>query len=146
MRMVPWTAPHFRNMRMPDEMNRLFENFFPRFTETTEWWPTVDMVETPEELLVRFELPGVDPKEIDMSIVGDELVIKGEKTFFEKKEDNWKWFFKENYTGPFYRAIRLPVAIDADKIMAMDHNGILMITLPKKEEAKARRVPIRTHS
>ncbi len=125
------------------EMDRLFEDFFRRSGLPARWGPAVDVVETSDNVIVRAELPGMDPKDVDISISGDTLTIKGEKR--EEKEDKGKSFYRvERSYGSFCRTISLPAGVEADKAKADYNNGVLEVTLPKSEKVKAKRIPIKT--
>ncbi|MGQ9920784.1 MAG: Hsp20/alpha crystallin family protein [Desulfobacca sp.] len=133
--------------RLRSEMDRLWDDYFGsgrkglRPTEGT-WLPSVDVSETADKVVVKAEVPGMDAKDIDISLSGDLLTIKGEKkTEREEKEENYH--LVERSYGSFSRSLRLPVAVDADKIEATYKQGVLTITCPKKEEAKAKLIEIK---
>ena len=148
MDIVPW-KPLGELSTMRREMDSLWNRFFPeapffeRYT-THEWLPTIDLTETKDKLLIKAELPGLDVKDVDLSITGDILTIKGEK----KKEAETKdehFFCVERYEGTFQRQIRLPAYVKTDKVDAVFDKGILTITLPKTEEAKKKEIKIKVH-
>ena len=126
------------------QMNRLLDTYFTGFGEerTMEWRPNIDVVETPETVVVKAELPGIEAKDIEISVVGDTLTIRGEKKF-EREEKGKTWFRKEIAEGKFTRSLTLPTPIDAQSVDAVDRNGVLTITLPKKAEAKAHKIAIK---
>ncbi len=126
-----------------DEMNRTLDNFFSRETPTgTEWKPAVDVVETDSDITIKAEIPGIDPKDIDISITGDTLTLQGEKK--EEKEKIGKCYHRvESSYGNFKRTINLPVSVDVDKVTAKGNNGLLEITLPKKEESKTKKINVK---
>ena len=126
-----------------DEMNRVLDNFFNRGTSFgSDWRPAVDVAETENDIIVKAEIPGIDPKDIDISITGDNLTIKGEKK--EEKEKTGKCYHRvESSYGSFKRTITLPVSVDIDKVTADGNNGLLEITLPKKEESKAKKISVK---
>ena len=95
----------------------------------------MDVAETPEKVTVKAEVPGLDPKEIDISLVGDLLTIKGEKKS-EREEKKENYHLVERSYGSFSRALRLPAAVDVDQIDAKYDQGVLTITCPKKEPVK----------
>jgi HSP20 family protein len=134
--------------RLRREMDRLWEDFFgpgPRALRpwTEEWLPAVDVAETSDKVTVKAEVPGMDPKEIDISLVGDLLTIKGEKKS-EREEKKENYHMVERSYGSFSRALRLPAAVEADKIEAHYDQGVLTITCPKKAEVKPKAIPIKT--
>ncbi|MBW1669794.1 MAG: Hsp20/alpha crystallin family protein [Deltaproteobacteria bacterium] len=107
-----------------------------------EWMPAVDVSETKDSLVVKAEIPGMEPTDIDISLSGDLLVIKGEKK--QKTEEKKENFHRiETRYGAFSRTIRVPVSVDPEKIEASYDNGVLKITLPKKEEVKAKQIEIK---
>ena len=110
---------------------------------TEEWTPAVDVAETPEQVTVKAEVPGLDPKEIDISLVGDLLTIKGEKKS-EREETKENYHLVERSYGSFSRALRLPAAVDIDQIDAKYDQGVLTITCPKKEPVKPKAIEIKT--
>ena len=143
--LTPWRP--FRELeRMRREMDRLWGSFFeerPRrkAEEIGEWLPSLDVSETKNDLVVKAEIPGIDPKDIDISLTNDLLIIKGEKKQEkEKKEENYHLI--ERSYGAFTRSIRLPKEVQSDKIIASYKNGILKVTLPKSEEAKKKEIKI----
>ncbi|MEE9515138.1 MAG: Hsp20/alpha crystallin family protein [Candidatus Brocadiales bacterium] len=125
------------------EMDRLFEDFFRRSGLPARWGPAVDVLETSDSVIVKVELPGVDPKRVDIAVSGENLTIKGEKK--EEKEEKGKNFYRvERSYGNFCRTIPLPTAVEADKAKADYKEGVLQVTLPKSDKAKAKRIPIKT--
>ncbi len=103
--------------------------------------PALEMKEDDSEVTVRAELPGIDPKEVDVSLERGYLTIKGEKKQ-EKKQEKENYLHVETSYGSFSRTIPVPADIDPDKVRAGYKKGVLTITLPKKETAKPRRVEI----
>jgi len=107
-----------------------------------EWMPAVDVSETKDSLIVKAEIPGMESKDIDVSLCGDLLTIKGEKKQkTEEKKENYHRI--ETHYGAFSRTIRVPVSVNSEKIKASYDNGVLKITLPKKEEVKAKQIEIK---
>jgi HSP20 family protein len=135
----------FRELdKMRSEMDRLWDAFFegrPRVREG-EWVPSLDVSETKNELVVKAELPGMDPKDIDISLSDGHLTIKGEKRQ-EKEEKEENYHFIERSYGSFTRSIQLPREVKHDKISASYKNGILKVVLPKSEEAKTKEIKIK---
>ncbi|MCX5891370.1 MAG: Hsp20/alpha crystallin family protein [Deltaproteobacteria bacterium] len=134
--------------RLRREMDRLWEDFFGRGPRalrpwSEEWVPAVDVAEAADKVTVKAEVPGLDPKEIDISLVGDLLTIKGEKKS-EREEKKENYHLVERSYGSFSRAIRLPAAVDADKIEARYDKGVLTVTCPKKEGVKPKAITIKT--
>ncbi|MFQ5687569.1 MAG: Hsp20/alpha crystallin family protein [Candidatus Scalindua sp.] len=126
-----------------DDMNRMLENFWDKNFSGMGWSPDVDIAETDKDIIIKAEIPGVDPKDIDISIMDNTLTIKGEKK--EEKEDKGKSYHRvERSYGSFTRRIPLPAHVKTDEVEAKDHHGILEITLPKMEKAKAKKITVKT--
>jgi len=146
---MAWELTTWRPFRELDkirtEMDQLWDNLFegkPRMREFGKWFPSVDVSETKNDLIVKAELPGMDPKDIDISLNDGYLTIKGEKKQ-EKEEKEENYHFIERSYGSFTRSVRLPNEVQRDKIAASFKNGILKVTLPKSQEAKKKEVKIK---
>jgi len=140
---APWTP--FRDLeQMRREMDRLWDSFFERRPSrgegVSEWLPTLDISESKSDYIIKVELPGIDPKEIEISLTDDLLTIKGEKK--QEKGEEEALLFSERTFGPFNRTVRLSRPVQSDKINASFKNGLLTITLPKTEEAKKKEIKI----
>jgi HSP20 family protein len=110
-------------------------------TVTSNWAPAVDIFETEKELVLSAEIPGIDEKDIEIKVEDNTLSLKGERKFEkETKEENYHRI--ERSYGSFYRAFTLPNSIDPEKIQATHENGVLKITMPKREEIQPRKVKI----
>ena len=162
-KLVPWSRrkeiPVRREeadpfLALKEEMDNLFEEFsrswldFP-FSGGIDrrlegYVPKIDVSEDGDEILVTAELPGIDEKDIDVSLTRDALTIKGEKKI--SKEDKGKDYYRmERSYGAFHRTIPLPEGVDTDKVKATFKNGVLTVTLPKTAEAKERKkIPVST--
>ncbi len=129
-----------------DEVNRLFGDVLGRrFTGeegSTLLQPPVDVEETSDKYLVHIELPGMKLEEIKITIEDNRLVIRGEKTRLEEKKGA-TYHRVERLFGSFERAFTLTHAVKSDKVDAIYKDGVLEITVPKAEEAKAREIPIK---
>ncbi len=124
-----------------DDMNRMLDNFWDESSIGMGWTPDIDIIETDNEIIVKAEIPGVDPKDIDISITDDTLTIKGEKK--EEKVDKGKSYQRvERSYGSFTRTIDLPSHVKTDKVKAKGHQGILEITLPKTEKTRTKKIPV----
>lgn len=137
--------PGFITLR--DQIDRLFNNFatdFPGWPDLQRnWAPSVDIGEDDKNIFVKVELPGIPAEAIEISVANHALTIQGEKQ--EDKEEKGKtWTRKERFYGKFSRTIPLPEGIDANKVDAVDKAGVLTITLPKLETAKARKIKVKT--
>jgi len=121
------------------DINRIFDDFFKEFNigfyEENRFAPKIDMTETEKEIVVRAEIPGVNEKEIDISLTQDMLTIKGEKKL-EKEEKNENYYHLERSYGKFQRSVHLPVRVNENQVKAEYKNGILKIVLPKSGETK----------
>jgi HSP20 family protein len=132
------------------EMDSLFDNFFRGFdvepfeSRLGAFSPKVDVTENDKEIKVTAELPGMDEKDIDVSLQSDMLTIKGEKK--EEKEDKGKDYYRmERSYGSFSRSIPLPVEVETNKVEAKFKKGVLSITLPKtaKAVAETKKIPVK---
>jgi len=127
-----------------------FEDIIGRLWETGEEGlpfgealPSLDISETDKSVEVRLDLPGVKPKEIDIRLNGNLLTIRGERR--EEREEKGKTYHRvERRAGAFSRSITLPCAIQEDEGAAEYHDGVLTITLPKTEEAKTRKIAVKS--
>lgn len=129
---------------LQNEMNRMMDRIFREgsLTETGMWLPPIDLSETNDKITVKAEIPGIDPKDIDISIQENTLFLKGEKR--EEKEEKGKNYYRvERQYGSFSRSVVLPATVDTDKITAECKNGVLEITLQKKEEVKPKQISIK---
>lgn len=108
---------------------------------TSDWSPAVDVKEEKNKFVILADIPGVDPKEIDVTMENGILTLKGErKTESKEEKDNFKRV--ERTYGSFYRRFSLPDTADADSISAVSKNGVLQITLNKKETEKPRKISV----
>jgi HSP20 family protein len=110
--------------------------------EEGEWLPSVDVSETKNDLVVKAELPGMDPKDIDISLSDGLLTIRGEKKQ-EKEEKEENYHFIERSYGSFTRSVQLPREVKRENISASYKNGILKVVLPKSEEVKTKEIKIK---
>jgi HSP20 family protein len=123
-------------------VNRLFDEIgHSDETNTTLWTPMADIYENQDNLVLKVELPGMDQNNIDLRLENNVLTIRGSRNFDnEVKAENYHR--GERSYGTFSRSFSLPVVVDQEKIAADYKDGILKITLPKKEQAKAKRIQI----
>ena len=124
---------------------RLFEDAFTRMLSEPQtnrpWAPAVDIYETENELVLKADLPDVDLKDIDVRVENQTLTISGERKF-EKKDTTKGYHRIERSYGTFVRSFSLPNSFDTETIGAEYKNGVLSVTLPKKEAAKPRQVKV----
>jgi HSP20 family protein len=145
MAIVRWEP--FRDLvSTQDRLNRLFNDTFSRYFEEGEgglqaWTPAVDIYETPENLIVKAELPGIDPKDIECRVEDGMLYMKGERKF-EKDVKKENYHHVERSYGTFTRTFTLPASIDAEKVKAEYKEGVLTLTMAKREEAKPKVIKI----
>ena len=126
-----------------ERMNRLMGGVFgEEFAGRRSWVPALDVVELPEEVVVKVEVPGIDAKDIDISVNGEFLEISGEKVE-EKASDEAKWYRYERHTGSFHRTLELPVAVDSSRVEAETSNGLLTIRLPKRADDLPKRISVK---
>ena len=146
-----------RTMSPFEEMERLFEGYFPRgwmrpfHWERPSWgelaapfegkMPRVDIVDRDNELVVKAELPGVDKKDLDISMTENTVTIKG-STSHEEKEEKGDYYRSEMSRGSYSRTLALPSDVEADKAKAKFKDGVLELTLPKLKKAKRRSVKV----
>jgi len=144
--LIRW-EPFSEMMTLRDAMDKLFEDSFVRpshlaWPELGRGDPPVDMYQTANGVVVKASIPGLKPDEVDISITGDILTIKGEhKEDKETKEQDY--FYKEHRCGAFNRSLAIPVQVKADKAEATFENGVLTLTLPKAEEAKPKQIKVK---
>jgi HSP20 family protein len=146
MTLVRWNPVHDFSV-LQNQMNRLFEDTMGTwFADSngkglTNWVPLADIYETDNDLVVRCELPGVDPKAVDVRVENNVLTIRGERQFDPTVQPE-NYHRLERPYGTFTRSFTLPAMIDSDKIRAEYRDGILHLMLPKSEKAKPRRIQI----
>ena len=120
-----------------DSVNRLFSEPAAR-----PWSPSVDIYETENELVVKADLPDVDPKNVGIQLENGTLTLRGERKFEEQKNGQKGFHRIERSYGSFVRAFSLPDTVDGEKVKADYKNGVLTISLPKKEVAKPKTINI----
>ena len=132
----------FRDLRQMDEtVNRLWRGFGGVPAGTEDWNISLDVVQRGDEVTVKASVPGVKPDTIDLAIEDNILTIRAErKPDFEDEQS--VYLVRERPVGSFYRALRLPETIDANKVQSTYENGVLTITLPKAEEKKKKQIKI----
>jgi HSP20 family protein len=141
--LIRW-EPAREIMSLREAMDRLFDDAFTRPFSLTNAWsvPAVDMYQTDDEIVVKAALPGVKPDEVQISVTGEVLTIKGEIKHEEDKKER-SWHIRERRFGSFERSLILPTDVVADKAKAEFENGVLTITLPKAEDVKPRTIAVK---
>jgi len=140
---------------LQSELNRLLEDYWnpgrvgpgqatPTDLEPAGWVPAIDVVETPQDVIVLADLPGVDPASIDLSVTGNVLSLRGEKPAGDFPEGAGA--IRERHFGAFHRQVSLPGEVNFDGIQAEARDGVLKVRLPKQEEARRRKIPIQPSS
>src|ERR1700723_35612 len=130
---------------LQDQINRLFNDAFERTSNQesnlTTWAPAVDIHENEHELVVKADLPGVEAKDLDIRVKDNILTIRGERRF-EKKVNEDNYLRVERAYGSFSRSFSLANTVNAEAIKADYQNGVLTLTIPKREEAKPKQIRV----
>ena len=129
---------------LQNQINRLFNDGFERVGEEsnlTTWAPSVDIYETEQELVVKADLPDVDPKDLDVRVENNILTIRGERKF-EKKVNEENYLRVERSYGTFARSFTLANTVNSEAIKADYQNGVLTLSIPKREEAKPKQIKV----
>jgi len=153
MALIPWRQKEsewdsFRELEaIQNAMNRMFESSLTRWGDRDvgllegAWSPAIDIYDSKDSIVVKADIPGMTKDEIEVSVHGDTLVIKGEKK--QEQEEKGKDYIRaERFYGAFNRVVSLPAAVDASKVNATYKNGVLELVMPKKEEAKPKQLKI----
>jgi len=148
MAIVRWEP--FRDLvSVQERMNRIFDEAFRGTARGTDdewalggsWAPVVDIFEHNGNLVLKAELPGVDPKEVDVHVENNVLTLRGERKF-DSEVKREKYHRVERAYGSFSRSFTLPNVVDTDKIKAEYRDGVLHVTLPTREEAKPKQIAV----
>lgn len=132
----------YRDMRqMEQAMNRMWRGIGTWPGEMEQWNIPIDVVQKPDEIIVKASLPGVKPEEIEITVEDNVLTMKAE-SIKENESQESGYLIRERSSGTFYRALRLPDSVDTDKINPIYEHGVLTITLPKAEEKKKKQIKI----
>src|SRR5215471_15113879 len=141
----------FRDLRtLQEEVNRLFTGNLSRAFEDEgiargAWSPNVDIYENKEQIVLEAELPGMKREDFDLSVENSVITLRGQRQF-EKKDESDNYHRVERAYGSFTRSFTLPNTVTAEDANAEYKNGVLRVTLPKREETKARRIEIKTEN
>jgi HSP20 family protein len=148
MAIVRWEP--FRDLvAVQDRLNRIFDDTFrgnPRGSDEDwalggQWAPSVDIFEHEGNLVLRAELPGIEPKDVDVHVENNVLTLRGERKF-ESEVKREKYHRVERAYGTFSRSFTLPNVVDTEKIKAEYKDGMLQVTLPQREEAKPKQIQV----
>jgi HSP20 family protein len=147
-KLTPWRGDFFEEMRrdMDEMMRRFFGPLAPAEGDGAKtvgmWAPRVDVSETDKAYVVKADLPGVEPKDVEVSVHEGILSLKGEKK--EEKEEKGKNFHRvERFEGQFYREIPLPGAVDSTAVEANAAKGVVTVTIPKKPTPQPRKIAVK---
>jgi HSP20 family protein len=143
--LIRWD-PFREMMSMRSSMDRLLDRFFEEpFGEwqTSDWGLPLDLTEDEDEFVVKASVPGIDPDDLDITLSENTLTIKGEIRKEEEKEEE-RYHLRERRYGRFTRSISLPASVKSDQIEAEYNKGVLTLHLPKTEEVKPKRIPVRS--
>jgi HSP20 family protein len=138
----------FRDLRtLQEEVNRLFStnlsrSFGDEGIGRGAWAPSVDIYENKDQIVLEAELPGMKQEEFDLSIENNVITLRGERKF-EKTDETDNYHRVERSYGSFTRSFTLPQTVSAEGATAEYSNGVLRVTLPKREETKARRIEVK---
>ena len=131
-----------------DQIERMMRRFLGRPLSSASgegfWHPPVDIHITEKSVLVRIDIPGVDPKTVEISIEDNRLVVRGKRAPCEEAAKDEQCWYNETKHGDFHRVIDLPEYVDGTKANASGENGVLTIKMPKKKEAKAKVIKVQT--
>jgi HSP20 family protein len=125
--------------RLRDEMGTLFNEWYAPNLRGEE--PLMNVGATDEEVLITAEVPGIDPEKLDISIVGDTLTLSGERAA-ETFGKEAKFLRQERFSGTFLRTLQLPFRVDAEKVEAKYHNGILEMKVPRAVEDRPKKIAV----
>lgn len=144
MALVPWKGGDLERLRR--EMDRMFDRLWrgeAGVPAERAWAPEVDISETEDEVIVRSELPGLAPEEIDVHLAGRTLTLRGEKRQ-EREEEGETWRLVERTYGSFSRAVELPAEVEPEEVEATYRHGVLTVRLPKSEQARTKKIEVTT--
>lgn len=133
---------------LQDQINRLFTGTLERAGEEsslTAWAPAVDIYETEHELVVKADLPDVDPQDLDIRVENNVLTIRGERKF-EKEVNEENYLRVERAYGAFARSFTLANTVNSEAIKADYQNGVLTLSIPKREEAKPKQIKVNVNT
>jgi HSP20 family protein len=137
---LPWEARR-EIESLTKQMDRLWGSFFGKRNGVE---PAMDLTETKDSLIVKAELPGMDPKDVEITLSGNLLSIRGERKQ-EREEKEEICHLIERFYSSFVRSIKLPVEVEEDKIETSYKDGLLKLVLPKSEKAKKKEIKIELH-
>jgi len=140
MGIIRWN-PYRDVFSIQDEINKLFEDTFKERKTSDFWTPNIDILETKEEYKIKMDIPGVFKEDVNISVTGNDLIIKGERKE-EKFENETNCYRKEIPYGIFMRQIVLPENVSEENIKALYKDGVLEVRIPKADKAKSKQITI----
>lgn len=147
--LIRWSRPSSNPLNtLRSGLDEIFDRFayesqFANGDTAKAWQPRVDVEETEKEFTVKADLPGIDPKDIDVQVVDGVLTLKGEKK--EEKEEKKKNYQRvERFVGTFYRAVPLPAGADSEKVVATTAKGVVTIRVPKKADLQPKKITVKS--
>lgn len=155
MALIPWRNKGREGGLAPltelrQEIDRMFETFsrdpwgsLSEFGWNKSWFPAVDVEENDQEVIVRAEVPGVDPKDLDISVTGNRLTLSGEKKETTERKDKDLYQSETRY-GSFSRSVELPSGVDTEQVSAEHANGVVTVRLKKTAAAATKKIQVRT--
>src|SRR6266545_7929349 len=135
--LMPWSGITGLKQDMDRVLDRFFESRWEELPALGDWMPKVDVSETKDSVVVKAEIPGMEAKDIQVSLQENVLTITGEKKQEREEKDERRYHRVERSYGSFARSMRLPAGVETGKVNAAFKNGVLTVTLPKTAAAKA---------
>lgn len=130
-------------MPLRDAMDRLFAESFITPTGTSGGWPPADLYTNDNDVVVEMSVPGANPDDIHVSVTGDSLTVSGDINREHQTKKGQEPYIHEIWHGKFQRSFTLPTEVDSNKADATFHNGILVVTMPKSEATKPRKIEVK---
>jgi HSP20 family protein len=144
----PWAGGYFDPFRLVRDLMRFdpFRELEPfQHEEAGMWYPSFDVKETGDGLVIKADLPGVKDKDVSVTLTGNRLTVSGKREVEERKENERYHAYERSY-GSFTRTFTLPDDVDADKIHADLKDGVLSLLLPRHPDVKTKQIPIKSSS
>jgi HSP20 family protein len=150
MTLIRWNPSHSSGrdlLAIQEELNRFADGFFTRSlrSDNGSFAPVVDIEETPEEFVFHLDLPGIQQKDVKVSLLGDTLTVRGERKSEKQEKNNGNALRVERSFGAFERSFTLHAPVRADGVKASYKDGVLEIRVPKADEARLREIEIQVH-
>jgi HSP20 family protein len=138
-----WIDPFDLVTDLQDDMARLFSAPLRREPKNgfVDFFPNLEVKEDENQYILHLDVPGMERKDLDISVVGNTLTVKGERKTEEHKKEKG-YFYSERQYGSFQRSVELPTEVESDKVAANYKDGVLELTLPKSEKAKPKQIKV----